>query len=813
VNIEKGHIRTRGWYIKIILFAFIGLTGTGTYFFLVQQAPPVKLLNPNRDITKAEIIEKAESFFKQFPTREMKGIKPFTQIVTTRIDESLFRYAQYHKEQSGKFPDLPVGSWRVTWLIKSVGSDSNYKKFRVFDIFLDFNGDLLGFEANRSYIDFRDQKELKVDDAPMEARYFLETLGIETKSLVLTNKDISETPEKATIYKFTLKNKITIYPHLTETYRFEIVAGRVIGYWKESSLDRDQLGWNRKNREGMADFLAKAITWMAVCLILIIMFIRKLRRDELEFKHALRLGIFTALLVAVSLAASSGGNFLEMIIIAGLSGVGVIICLLMVYPTAEAVARDVWPEKVEVMDLLFQGRFSVWETGAGILRAYFITGITLFVISILILVSSTIHLGHLSFSSNLLNVFQDLKGASFVIFKNISLSILMGSLFFFFWPAFLKGKLSKHPRLLIFLLAVTFDLAALHGLFFRPQYLYIILVFPIALFWAYAVYRWGFFTILLAFAWTKFLLDLVLILKMPHAVYSFQGMIALIFPILFMGLGIYLVFRPGSVKDYEAYIPEYITRIAEKERFLKELEIARGVQMRFLPQKVPQSPNLEIVSLCQPAMEVGGDYFDFIRRDDRYMTILIGDVSGKGVSAAFYMTMVKGIIKTLSKKTLEPATLLAEANDIFYENAPRDVFITIIYGVFDLQEKTLTVASAGHNPLIVWRQKDSVMEMINPRGLALGLAHGEQYQSKIDQKCIPISEKDVFVFYTDGVTEAMNTQDEVYGEERLKGVIKKFAHLSPQQLQERIVESVAYFSGKAPQHDDFTMVVVKVRTS
>jgi serine phosphatase RsbU (regulator of sigma subunit) len=193
------------------------------------------------------------------------------------------------------------------------------------------------------------------------------------------------------------------------------------------------------------------------------------------------------------------------------------------------------------------------------------------------------------------------------------------------------------------------------------------------------------------------------------------------------------------------------------------------------------------------------------------MTVLIGDVSGKGVSAAFYMTMVKGIIKTLSKKTKAPAALLAEANEIFYENAPRNVFITIIYGIFDLKEKTLTLASAGHNPLLVWRYKTGKTRMINPKGIAIGLDHGERSGSIIEETCIPIEEKDVFVFYTDGVSEAMNSDEEIFGEERLRVIIEKYAHLSPQQLQEKIVDAVGEFSGKAPQHDDLTMVVVKVR--
>jgi serine phosphatase RsbU (regulator of sigma subunit) len=209
-------------------------------------------------------------------------------------------------------------------------------------------------------------------------------------------------------------------------------------------------------------------------------------------------------------------------------------------------------------------------------------------------------------------------------------------------------------------------------------------------------------------------------------------------------------------------------------------------------------------------MEVGGDYYDFVQLDERHLSVLIGDVSGKGVSAAFYMTMVKGIIKTLSRKTRQPAALLAEANEIFWENAPRNVFVTVIYGVFDLVEKTLTIASAGHNPLIAWKKKTNTTKLLNPRGVGLGLVQPDRYKSIIESVTIPIEENDIFVFYTDGVSESMNARQEIFGEERLQEAVRNSAHLSSRAIQKNIVETVSRFSGKAPQHDDFTMVVVKV---
>ena len=497
--------------------------------------------------------------------------------------------------------------------------------------------------------------------------------------------------------------------------------------------------------------------------------------------------------------------------VGGILGLVCLVGLLILFPVTESCARQYWPEKLEVLDVILRMKGSVRETGAAILHSFFLIGLTVFLFGTMLLVSTTLDLGYLVLPAEMIDAFQDLTQAIIFSTETIVTAFFLGLAFLGFWPAFLKGKIPNKKRLFIVLLTLSYILAGLQLFYFHPPFLGFMVILPLMLIWGSIVWKWDLFTLLLSLLGTVFFLGLMMMPLIPDTLFSPQGMAVIIAIVLFFLLGVYLVFRPRSAKDYDSYIPEYIRRMAEKERFLRELEIARGVQLRFLPQKIPEFPSLDIVSLCQPAMEVGGDYYDFIRIDDRYMSVLIGDVSGKGVSAAFYMTMVKGIIKTLSKKTKDPATLLSEANDIFFENAPRNVFITIIFGIFDLKEKTLTLARAGHNPLVAWKRRTGKAELIHPRGLGLGLEYGERYRATIEEIRIPIEEKDVFVFYTDGVTEAMNIREEIFGEERLIAVIEAYAHLSSQELQGKILQAVREFSGKAPQHDDFTMVVIKVR--
>jgi hypothetical protein len=797
--LSKTHQAYRHSSVKSILAALAGIACIVLYFVQVMQSPTVQLLRPSTP--REKILENADSFLKQL------NLEPthFTRTISSKIDDHLFKYVQYYKKKYHSYPGLPVGHWEVIWKEKKRSHDYAGVDY-------DFEGNLTGFRMRHKDIAYKENSDITVDDALVEAKYFLETQDIKTTSLVLANKDITE-KNKITTYKLTLKNKIKPYPHVTDTYEFELIGDRIVSYRLNRVVEPGVPGMQKEDMEIMIAYILRIIVWLMIILIIAFLFIRRLRKDELEFKRALWLGIAGAIVVFAMIASKMVNEWGMILLASGATGLAILIGMLVLFPVAEAQARDSSPEKLEVMDLLLQGNGAVRETGTAILRSFFLTGVTLLLFGLLVMGVSSLNIGYIAMKHHMLGAFQDLPNAVRTISENLIHSLFVGLAFFCFWPAYLnaKRKISHNIPFFILLLALTFDFGGLNLRFFQPPYLATALVLPIALIWAYAVRRWDLTTVLISLFSVNFLLDLMLILLMPENLFSIQGMGVIIFTVLFFILGAYLVFRPRSARDYSTYVPGYVSRIAEKERFLKELEIARGVQMRFLPQRVPHFPSLEIVSLCQPAMEVGGDYYDFIQVDQRYMTVLIGDVSGKGVSAAFYMTMVKGIIKTLSRKIEDPAALLAEANEIFYENAPRDVFITIIYGIFDLQERILTVASAGHNPLIAWNHQSGEIKTVNPRGIALGLDHGERYKNIIKEERIPFAAKDVFVFYTDGVTEAMNSRQEIFGEERLLSIIKRHAHLSPQQLQEKIVDAVSEFSERAPQHDDFTMVVVKIR--
>ncbi|UCE05535.1 MAG: SpoIIE family protein phosphatase [bacterium] len=248
--------------------------------------------------------------------------------------------------------------------------------------------------------------------------------------------------------------------------------------------------------------------------------------------------------------------------------------------------------------------------------------------------------------------------------------------------------------------------------------------------------------------------------------------------------------------------------LTEQERLKRELEIARMVQLNLLPQTNPQIPGLDIDGICIPANEIGGDYYDYFKINDHTVGIAIADVTGKGTSAAFYMAMVKGMMLSLTAIYSSPKQLLSELNRRLYGTMDRKIFITMIYATVDMRHKLLKFARAGHNALIRRNEKNSIVECLTPDGIGLGLAEHKIFDENIIEQRIKFQQGDTFIFYTDGISEAMNEQKEEFGEQKLIDIINQMDDLSADQIRERIIGAVKNFVQGTPQHDDITMVTI-----
>jgi serine phosphatase RsbU (regulator of sigma subunit) len=262
--------------------------------------------------------------------------------------------------------------------------------------------------------------------------------------------------------------------------------------------------------------------------------------------------------------------------------------------------------------------------------------------------------------------------------------------------------------------------------------------------------------------------------------------------------------------DLDTITPSYSQRITERQRLQHELAIARSVQMSFLPKGNPAIASLDIASRCVPALEVGGDYYDFIELPNDRLAVAVGDVSGKGTQAAFFMTLTKGFLRALSRISHSPGTVLQEVNRLFYENVDRGVFISLIYGIFEVKASRLTIARAGHNPVILRKSGGKETQVLDPMGLALGLDKGDVFEQSIKEVSVTYEKDDVFVFYTDGISEAMNGNREEFGVERLSASIESHSKKDAAGILEGVLNDMQRYVGKMPQHDDVTLVIVKI---
>ncbi len=262
-----------------------------------------------------------------------------------------------------------------------------------------------------------------------------------------------------------------------------------------------------------------------------------------------------------------------------------------------------------------------------------------------------------------------------------------------------------------------------------------------------------------------------------------------------------------------AGIQDLLREQGEKERLEEELRIARQIQMSLLPAQGAFSlPGVRVAALCLPATEVGGDYYDLLPLGDERMGVLVADVSGKGTSAALYMAELKGLVLSLSRIYDSPARLLCEANRILSGTLDSRSFVTMTYAVVDAKARRMSYARAGHSPILRFERSTGDTQLLLASGLGLGLDRGDRFDQIIEERTVGLESGDVFLFFTDGLSEAMNERSELYGEQRLREVLESTQHdgLDEDGLKDRILQDVRGFVGEAAQQDDMTMVILKV---
>ena len=550
------------------------------------------------------------------------------------------------------------------------------------------------------------------------------------------------------------------------------------------------------------------LVWVAIGLIFLVHFFMKALRSELEFKFGLILGIALAgvNILAIFPVLFMGkwgeglGYFLKAIL--------VVIGASVLWAVCDSLVRSTWREKLAVFDVLGRRRLLTVEYGLATLRGYalafaclgFVTLFAVFGVR-----TSLIWLTDEGITSLYSTSFPFIQ----IIVHAFLTAVFLELIFRLFLVSFLRRRTGS-SLIIILVSGLAFGFAGINLFKLAPTWSNTLITCAVAFVLTYAFIRYELTTVILGSFVILSLWRAWPMLYTGNGSYFANGLASLAIIAVPLILAYVSLRRGESVEQIEEYVPPYMARALERERMKQELEIARRVQQSFLPRQYPHMAGLDIAAVCVPANEVGGDYYDFIPSSPERVGIVIGDVSGKGVSAAFYMALTKGLLRAAAAEHDSPKEILSKVNARFYENSDSNVFISMVYGVLDLEKRHLVYARAGHNPVILHNTAEGRSQSFAPPGIALGLDKGEIFEQVIAEKILQLNSGDVLVFYTDGFTEAINWRKEEFGEKRLLDLIEQNKELSADDIVKSIELEIRAFIGDTSQRDDMTLVIAKI---
>ena len=341
--------------------------------------------------------------------------------------------------------------------------------------------------------------------------------------------------------------------------------------------------------------------------------------------------------------------------------------------------------------------------------------------------------------------------------------------------------------------------------------------------WAVSALRVAEIVVVAVFSF-EYVLRIIAAKNKPAFIFSYQGLIDLIAiaPFYLVGfdarwlraLRLLRLLRVLKLQTHilETVVEERTRELADKNAALEkaqaqlkaELEVARSLQLAILPAAFPARPGCEGAARMIPATTMGGDFYDYIELPDGQIGLVIADVSGHGVPAAFFMAVARTNLRELAVRHTDPGDCLAQTNDALCAQNPLDLFVTVFYCILDPKTGVLHYANGGHNPPYVRRAAGPIESLNGAGGLVLGAMPGVRFPTHTVQ----LLRGDQLVLYTDGVTEAFNPTEELYGTERLVDEVRVHGSGTPAALVERICQSITNFAGTAPQSDDITLTVL-----
>lgn len=256
-----------------------------------------------------------------------------------------------------------------------------------------------------------------------------------------------------------------------------------------------------------------------------------------------------------------------------------------------------------------------------------------------------------------------------------------------------------------------------------------------------------------------------------------------------------------------------LAKTIEAERYKEEIKIARTVQKSLLPlqKELTVSDKMEVAAFSDSAQDVGGDYYDVYPIDKDRVMVIVGDVSGKGTNAAFNMAQMKGVFHSLAQFGLRTERFLYYANNALTNCLDRASFITVTILLIDNQAQKIEFARAGHCPTLYYHHKAKEVKYYQGKGMGLGIMRNKLFSDYIEMQTLNYEMGDMLLLYTDGIIEAMNKEKEEYGYERLQDLVLANSHLSPNEINDKIITDLNHFSRGMPVHDDHTALLIRFK--
>lgn len=247
----------------------------------------------------------------------------------------------------------------------------------------------------------------------------------------------------------------------------------------------------------------------------------------------------------------------------------------------------------------------------------------------------------------------------------------------------------------------------------------------------------------------------------------------------------------------------------EKKRLDHDLEIARDIQRILLPSEAPSVNGFEISGINIPARQVSGDYFDYIKVDDERLGVAIADVSGKGVPASLIMAICRSVLRSQATQNPSPADVLQKVNRQLYPDIKEDMFISMAYLVLDHAHNGVILSRAGHDAPLLYKSSSQTVTPLKPPGMVLGIDSGNVFDRLTSDVAVPLERDDCLVLYTDGVTEAIDTEGNEFGLERVIQSLRASAMNGASAIVTRLIDDLRNFVGSHPQNDDITLIAIR----